>query len=130
MASKFSSALGNKLEQSTLMKEAIELQIKQRPLETYRIFVATDEHDFLKFIKEAFPGKVISIEMDRSIDGSPIHMNARDPFLQGEQALIDALLLSKTQVLIRTQSNLSLWSSYFNPTLPVITLNQRHVISH
>ena len=43
-----------------------------------------------------------------------------------ENALIDCILLSKTDLLIRTSSNFSLASTFFNPKLPVIELSKRH----
>jgi hypothetical protein len=42
----------------------------------------------------------------------------------GEDALIDALILSRSQALIRSTSFLSSWCSIFNPVLPVYLLNQ------
>ncbi len=92
----------------------------------YRIFVATDELPFLQFLQYRFLKKVIYCKLKRSTDGTPLHLNQdRNPYQAGEEALIDALLLSRADFLIRTSSNLSLCSRYFNPKLPVIELSQR-----
>jgi hypothetical protein len=42
-----------------------------------------------------------------------------------EKAVMDVVVLSKSNRLIRTSSSLSLWSSYLNPGLPVLLLNER-----
>jgi len=97
------------------------------PEETdYKIFIATDEEAFLDFMLKRFPGRVCYFEIKRSTDGQPLHLDqSRDPYQAGESALIDALVLSRSDFLIRTSSNLSLCSKYFNPQLPFIELSQR-----
>lgn len=93
----------------------------------YKIFVATDEQPFLDQMIGIFQDKVEWVkECSRSKDKIPLH-NSRtgSRFLIGKYALIDCILLSKTNLLIRTSSNLSLISTYFNPELEVIELNQR-----
>lgn len=94
----------------------------------FRIFIATDEWAFVDYMTSIFPDRVCYYqEAPRSIDGQPVHMNpAYSGYEKGESALIDCLLLSKCDFLIRCSSNLSRWSTYFNPSLPVVELNQRH----
>jgi hypothetical protein len=96
-------------------------------IEDYLIFVATDEQNFLNHMQKAFPGKVICLQCFRSSDGSPIHLVKPSPYSQGKEALIDCLLLSKCNVLLRTSSNLGAWSAFFNPELPVIILSARNI---
>lgn len=94
----------------------------------YRIFVATDEDAFLTYMKDEFPDKVIWYEEAiRSTDGNPVHMGgSHSRHHVGEDAIIDCILLSKGNLLIRTSSNLSRWSTYFNPHVPVIELSKRY----
>ena len=92
--------------------------------EPWQIFAATDESYFLEALQKAFPGRVIAYEATRSKDAVGVHFSREDPYRIGEEALLDALLLSRCNVLIRTSSNLSLWSTYFSPELPTILLNQ------
>jgi hypothetical protein len=89
----------------------------------WRIFAATDEQPFLEEINRAFPGSIIACEAHRSINEKGIHFCRENPYAVGEEALMDALLLSRCDLLIRTSSNLSLWSTYLNPVLPTILLN-------
>jgi Nodulation protein Z (NodZ) len=91
-----------------------------------RIFIATDEQKFLEEARQMFPGSVIACEAHRSETERGVHLSHRNSYAVGEEALIDALLLSKCHLLVRTSSNLSLWSTYFNPELPVILLNNSY----
>lgn len=102
--------------------EAVGQYVEQ--LSDYRIFVATDEQQFITYMQEIFGDRILSIPAFRSLDTSPVHFNSDAPCQRGEEALVDCLLLSKTEVLIRCISHLSLWSSFFNPQLPVMTLNK------
>ncbi|MGB7978462.1 MAG: hypothetical protein WCF19_04795 [Chlamydiales bacterium] len=93
----------------------------------YKIFVATDEAAFLSQMKKTFPGSVIAYDAHRSNGVMPVHLSQPpSPYAIGEEALLDALILSNCDFLIRTSSNLSLWSTYFNPELPVELLNCRY----
>ncbi len=77
-------------------------------------------------MRQKFGGAVITYSTCRSNDMAPLHLKLSNNYLHGEEAFIDCLLLSKGDVLIRTSSNLSLWSTYFNPIMPVIALNARY----
>ena len=92
----------------------------------WKIFVATDEHPFLEALQERFPGRVIACDAHRSENEIGVHFSPVDPYRIGKEALLDVLLLSRCHLLIRTSSNLSLWSTYFNPELPTILLNERY----
>jgi hypothetical protein len=90
-----------------------------------KIFVATDEQNFLDYMRERYPSIVICYEeSERSVDGVCVHMSGTGgtPYKKGEDALIDCLLLSKTDILLKTASNLSLCASYFNPEIPVVNM--------
>lgn len=110
------------------MIDIIQNYIDSHNLQTFKLFVATDEQLFLTYIENAFPNLVISHNASRSADGTPLHLGRSDinPYQQGEDAIIDCLLLSKGDILIRTSSNLSAWSSYFNPYIPVIDLSKAY----
>lgn len=91
----------------------------------YKIFVATDEEQFLKEISAEFKDRILYIEAKRSTDGSAVHFAQKNQYAIGEQAVLDCLLLSRTNFLVRTLSNLSHCSLFFNPTLPAITVKAR-----
>lgn len=101
--------------------------LHNRP-ETTAIFVASDEGSFIDKMCRNFDGVEVICHPDslRSSDGSAIHTQQRegDNYLKGRDALVNCLLLSRCDTLIRTASFLSGWSSVFNPSLPVIMLNR------
>ena len=111
----------------TDVQDAVNYYVDENNIEDFKIFVASDEQQFIEFMQEYFPGLVTVYSTIHSVDGKPLHRFSSDKFLQGEEALIDCYLLSQGDYLIRTSSNLSLWSTFFNPTIPVIELNQRIV---
>lgn len=94
---------------------------------TWKLFIATDEADFLEEARERY--HVVAIQAHRTDSNVGVHFLHKNSYVLGEEALMDAYLLSKCDLLIKTSSNLSLWSTYFNPDLPVIRLNQRYLPS-
>lgn len=86
--------------------------------------------DFLEEAKEKYTGHLIATHSLRAKSGDvAVHHTFKNSYRLGEEAVIDCLLLSQCDILIRTSSNLSLWSTYFNPTLPTILLNQRNQLT-
>lgn len=105
--------------------EVIDQQQKNK--RKIRIFIATDEQPFLDFMKERFPNRIIvNDNASRSSTGEPVHKSQKNCYQNGEDALVDCLLLSKCKVLVKTSSNLSLFSTYFNPDIPVVNVTMRH----
>jgi hypothetical protein len=83
-----------------------------------KIFIATDEQSFLDYMRVRYPSKVVCYEdSERSVNSVCVHLSGMGgtPYKKGEDALIDCLLLSRTDILLKTSSNLSLCSAYFNP---------------
>lgn len=112
-------------EYKTVM-DSIHSYVSEHHLEDFKIFVASDETPFVEEIEREFPGCIITTQAKRSDGSSPLHLNPAngDPYAHGLEALFDAIALSNGNVLIRTASNLSLFSTYLNPDLPVILLSQ------
>lgn len=98
--------------------------IKESGGQKYRIFIATDEQNFLDYMIQKYGDIVCFNDAMRSSNGEPLHVNNSDPYQQGLETVMDAILLSRGHYLIRTTSNLSRWSTFFNPDLPVFELNQ------
>jgi len=93
------------------------------------LFVASDEEGFIEWVNREFKQHICIIshnDTERSKNGEPIFTQPvlGDNYMKGREALINSLLLSKCDTLIRTASFLSGWSSIFNPSLPVIMLNK------
>jgi hypothetical protein len=97
----------------------------------YKVFVATDEQGFVSYMKSQFGSNVCCINAHRSNDiGTPVHHKDGNPVSNpcplGEEAVMDCYLLAKSDVMIRTFSNLSSSAANINPNLPVVNLNQQH----
>jgi hypothetical protein len=91
-----------------------------------RFFVATDEQAFLDALIRDFGQRIVFREQHRSRDGTPVHHFDADEnetgFTRGRDAIIDALLLSRCAAIVRTPSNLSLASTFLNPSIPALVL--------
>lgn len=100
--------------------------ISELNTDNYKIFVATDDELFINFIDQKFPNKVCYQQgILRSENNQPLHFNAHyDLYLQGKEALMDCLLLSKSSCLVLSYSNLSLWAAIINPYIPAIDLSK------
>lgn len=95
---------------------AIWEQINLCGMKNCKIFIASDEPAFFDYCEQQFPGMIIAYSRTSKPRGS---------YLAGETAVLDCVLLSRCNVLIRTSSHLSLISTFFNPNISVIELNQR-----
>jgi hypothetical protein len=86
------------------------------------VFVATDEQEFLDFVRSHRPGKRIVTFMP----APPEHhqLDQRDNYQKGVHALADCLLLSRCQALIKTPSALSTWSKVFGPDLDLVLVGK------
>lgn len=89
-----------------------------------KIFIVTDDQKFLDFMINRYRSKVTYCkDVVRSDGAHSVHDRSNvGGYKRGEEELIDCLLLSKCDVLLRTHSQLSLCSEYFNPNIPVIIM--------
>lgn len=90
----------------------------------WKLFLATDEEACLDFMRQRFPSRVIALDIRRASDGRPLHKAPGDGYRKGEAAMIDCLLLARCAHLVRTDSDLGLFSTFFNPDLPVTMLGK------
>ena len=91
------------------------------------IYVASDEPKFVDYVRKALPDIKIVSHPDLEIDDDPLPRHDRavgDPYRKGFEALVNCLLLARTDYLVKTCSALSGWSAIMNPDLPVLMLNQ------
>jgi hypothetical protein len=94
-----------------------------RAFTPYQLVVASDEREFLDFMRREFGSdQVVFVEdAPRSHAGGPaIHFDRTlgSNYEKGKAGLIDCLLLSSADYLIKGRSNLSDASLVFNPALP------------
>lgn len=98
--------------------------LAQHQDQAVKIFVATDDASFCGFIKEQFSDLIVMRDALRSDNDMGVHTRSDlAPYQKGEDAIIDCLLLSRCDVLIKMASNLSDSSLCFNPGISVVRLN-------
>jgi hypothetical protein len=84
----------------------LEIEKAARRRTKYKLFVATDEQAFLDAISTRYKGKVIYLDAIRSTNGKAVHASRKNAYRKGEEALLDCVLLSKTNLLIQwTRAN-------------------------
>lgn len=94
---------------------------------TDAVFVATDDARFLDYLQDASPGRTLLCRDDsfRSRDGSSVHESSQTNKHEiNRDAIVNCLILSRCEALLKTASILSGWSKLFNPRLPVVMLNR------
>ena len=82
------------------------------------VFLATDLESALTTFKKRYGQKLIYVDARRSVNGRPVHKHGAIPKV-GEEALMDALLLSSAKALICGYSHLTAAAAYFNINLEV-----------
>jgi hypothetical protein len=89
----------------------------------YQIAVASDESDFVDFMRREFGDTVFAVADAPRVraGGAAIHFDDTlgvSNYHKGKSGLIDCLLLAATSYLVKGRSNLSDASLAFNPRLP------------
>ncbi len=87
-----------------------------------KLFVATDQRQFLEDIVEAYGDKVIQTMAVRSETEKAVFSRSGNGYDRGVEVLTDALLLSKCNFLVKCMSNVGEAAVYFNPKMPVIDI--------
>lgn len=81
--------------------------------EDWKIFLATDQEQFVDEFRSEFGDRIITYDSIRSLGNLPICFNSQvNPYQRGEDVLIDILLLSKCNYLFKCASavgELALW---------------------
>jgi len=106
------------------VQKALKKVAKKYREKAIKVFVATDEEPFLRYMQKKSPYPVIFYDAIRSQGVLPVHLICSgDAYKKGEDALTDCLLLSKCDFLIKMASNLSDTALLFNSHLKWMALN-------
>ncbi len=83
-----------------------------------RIYLATDQAQYLALMKKRYGNRVVAFDCDRSTTSvAPFELDELSPYKKGEDVLIDILLLSRCDFLLKGASNVGELAMYFNPEL-------------
>lgn len=85
-----------------------------------KVYVATDEQQFVEYLQKRIPDLIISNDFVRALDKSTaLHYSTNlfsNNYQKGREALVDCLLLSKCYVLLRSYGSCFSWApTLFNP---------------
>jgi hypothetical protein len=107
--------------------DSVIMGLTKQQRQNLKIYVASDEQQFLMYMLNMYGPLVIYSDFVRSNNGIPLHYGDDSRYSgnyqKGKEALLDCLILSKCNFLIRPCSGLSIFSSYFNPDIPVVAVN-------
>ena len=104
----------------------VDAYVQKEAVTNFMLYVATDMEPFLTFMKLVYTSRVCTYDAVRSKNGDPVHFSTADAFTKGEDVLMESYILSRTSVLFRTSSNVSLFSTFLNLDLPVIEMTSRY----
>lgn len=107
------------------VEENIRYYLQNNP-DIEAVFISTDAAEFLKEIEKSSIGKPILYRNDtfRSTDNVAIHFSGQNRYDINRDALVNCLLLSRCDALIKSASILSAWSVLFHPEIPLVMLNK------
>jgi hypothetical protein len=89
-----------------------------------KIFIATDQQQYIEILKERYGDCMFFQDCLRSHSAKNQHkFKRKDMSKLGEEVLIDALLLSKCDYLLKCPSAVGEFAHYFNPHLDSLDLN-------
>ena len=104
----------------------IEFYLTKRP--DALLLVATDSPAFLRTMEKRYRGRLVAYSALRSERNAFADRSIADNYRKGEDALVDSLLLSCANVLIKPASALSEFSVYFNPALHNHTIELQYQV--
>ncbi len=89
-----------------------------------RIYLATDQAQYLDLMQERYGDRLLAFDCDRSTTSvAPFELEEISPYKKGEDVLIDILLLSQCDFLLKGASNVGEFALYFNPALCCLDLS-------
>jgi len=82
------------------------------------VFLATDQRQYHEIFRERYGERMISSDCARSDDATAPHLAPdAQPYQAGEEALVDCMLLSRTNHLLKCAAAGGEFALYFNPDL-------------
>ncbi|KAL3923852.1 MAG: hypothetical protein SGPRY_004096, partial [Prymnesium sp.] len=92
------------------------------------LLVATDSPRFLRQMEARYRERIVAYTALRSEKNAFADKSIADNYKKGQDALVDALLLSCSNFLIKPASALSEFSVYFNPDLHNHTIELQYEV--
>jgi hypothetical protein len=93
------------------------------------IFLASDELSFAKFLISSSLGKYVFFRVYPHTD-QPAFRDKTNNFQKFQDGIVDWMLLSRCDLLIKTPSLLSAWCQVLNPSLPIMLVGEPYVFMY
>lgn len=101
----------------TYFQEIDQIVLSQN-LKAYKIFLATDQKQFVTIFKAKYGSRIITYDAFRSEDHiAPYRYKTTSPYKMGEDVLIDVLLLSRSNYLLKGPAAVGEVALWFNQNL-------------
>jgi len=98
--------------------EEIDRHLARRGSDDWRIFLATDQNQFVDLFRRRYAGRVIAYDCLRSNGRRPpFKFAGESPYRRGEDVLIDVLLLSRCDFLFKGSAAVGECALWFDPSL-------------
>lgn len=89
------------------------------------VFVATDQQQYVEVLSARYGARIVSRPAIRSRNHlNPFQVEDGQNYRKGLEVLVDCLLLSRCDRLVKCTSAVGEFALYFNPSLPCIDVNQ------
>lgn len=120
------SNIGGRIVRPSEYYPLIDRYLERRP--DALLLVATDSPAFLRDVEQRYRGRIAVYSALRSDVNVFADASVADNYKKGEDALVDSLLLSCANFLIKPASALSEFSVYFNPGLHNHTIEMQYQV--
>jgi len=91
---------------------------RQHQMADFKIFLATDQSQYVELFRQEFNSKIITYPSLRSSsDVAPFKLRGVSPYQKGEDVLVDTLLLSKCNYLLKCAAAGGEFALWFNSSL-------------
>lgn len=103
--------------------DRIDLLLKEENHASAKIFVSTDDSRFLDELIDRYGSKIVYRDVPRGDDIVPAAYYSTTPnYDKGFDEIVECLLLSKCDVIVRTNTNITTAAGFFNPGVKIITI--------
>jgi len=100
---------------------AIDDLARQKKIESFRVFLATDQSQFVDRFSQQFGDRLITYSSTRSTSDVPVFLfQDMNPYKKGEDVLMDIMLLAKCDFLLKGASAVGEYALWFNPDLDCV----------
>jgi hypothetical protein len=95
--------------------------VRRNQIESFRVFLATDQSQFVDAFSREFGERLITYSSTRSTSDVPAFLfRDMSPYKKGEDVLMDILLLGKCDFLVKGVSAVGEYALWFNPDLDCV----------